>query len=79
MHLIQSTSFEAEKLVDAAKYAGLKAEDFQSVKVFRTDKDILCSNCKYWKHLNKKTELGHSVILGKGVTILFTIHSHLYV
>ena len=54
MHLIRSTSFEAENLVNAAKYAGLKAEDFQSIKVLRTDKDILCSNCKYWEHLYKK-------------------------
>ena len=34
MHLIRSTSLEAEKLVYAAKYAGLKAENFQSVKSF---------------------------------------------
>ena len=66
MHLIRSTSFKAAKIVNAAKYAGLKAEDFQSVKVFRTAKDILCTNCKNWKHLNKKFRLGHSVILGKG-------------
>ena len=47
MHLIRSTSFKAAKIVNAAKYAGLKAEDFQSGKVLRTAKYILCSKCKY--------------------------------
>ncbi len=53
MHLIRSTSFKAAKIVNAAKYAGLKTEDFQSVKVLRTAKDILCANRKNWKHQKK--------------------------
>ena len=60
-----SASVEAAKIVNAVKYAGLKVEDFQSVKVLRTAKDILCANCKNWKH-QKKFRLGHSVILGRG-------------
>ena len=33
--------FEAARIVNAVKYAGLKAEDFQSGKVLRTDKYML--------------------------------------
>ena len=47
MHLIRNTSFEAAKIINAAKYAGLKAEDFQSGKVSRIAKYIVCSNYKY--------------------------------
>ena len=53
MHLIRSTSFKAAKIVNAAEYAGLKAEDFQSVKVLRTAKDILWAKRKNWKHQKK--------------------------
>lgn len=35
MHFIRSTYFRAAKIVNAAKYAGLKAEDVQSGKVSR--------------------------------------------
>ena len=57
MHLIRSTSFEAAKIVNAAKYAGLKAEDFQSVKALRTAKDIQFLNLKF-----DRNSIGQSIL-----------------
>ena len=62
MHLIRGTSFVAEKIVNTAKYAGLKADNFQSDKVLSITKYILYSNCKYKKHITSKFQVGHLVI-----------------